>query len=94
MQKALDLMNIKLHNVISQIHGKSGMRVLNAIISGEQNPETLAALCDASILKKKHAEVVASLKGNFRSEHIFALEQAVAAYQFYQQQILKSDPVH
>ena len=91
MQKALDLMNIKLHNVISQIHGKSGMRVLNAIIKGECNPEALAALCEDSILKKKRAEVIASLKGNFRAEHIFALEQAVAAYQFYQQQILKCD---
>lgn len=91
MQKALDLMNIKLHNVISQIHGKSGMRVLDAIIGGEKNADTLAALCDASILKKKRAEVIASLKGNFRTEHIFALEQAVSAYQFYQQQILKCD---
>lgn len=91
MQKALDLMNIKLHNVISQIHGKSGMRVLNAIINGESNPETLAALCEDSILKNKRAEVIASLKGNFRTEHIFALEQAVTAYNFYQQQILKCD---
>jgi len=91
MQKSLDLMNIKLHNVISQIHGKSGMRVLNAIISGEQNPETLASLCEESILKNKRTEVIASLKGNFRSEHIFALQQAVDAYQFYQQQILKCD---
>ena len=91
MQKALDLMNIKLHNVISQIHGKSGMRMLNAIINGECNPETLAELCEDSILKKKRPEVIASLKGNLRTEHIFALEQAVAAYQFYQQQILKCD---
>ena len=52
MQKALDLMNIKLHNVISQIHGESGMRILNAIISGEQNPETLAVLCDPLSLKR------------------------------------------
>lgn len=91
MQKALDLMNIKLHNVISQIQGKSGMRVLTAIINGERNPETLASLCEDSILKKKRAEVIASLKGNFRTEHIFALEQAVTAYQFYQQQIAKCD---
>jgi transposase len=91
MQKALDLMNIKLHNVISQIHGKSGMRVLNAIINGEQNPEVLADLCEDSILRKKRSQVIASLKGNFRTEHIFALQQAVDAYQFYQLQILKCD---
>lgn len=91
IQKALDLMNIKLHNVISQINGKSGMRVLNAIINGEQNPEVLAELCEDSILKKKRVQVIASLKGNFRTEHIFALGQAVDAYQFYQLQILKCD---
>lgn len=91
MQKALDLMNIKLHNVISQIHGVSGMRVLNAIVNGERNAEPLAALCEDSILKKKRNEVLASLKGNFKKEHIFSLEQAIAAYNFYQQQISKCD---
>lgn len=91
IQKALDLMNIKLHNVISQIHGVSGMRVLNAIVNGERKPETLAALCEDSILKKKRNEVLASLKGNFRTEHIFSLEQAIAAYNFYQKQISDCD---
>jgi hypothetical protein len=91
MQKALDLMNVKLHNVISQIHGKSGMRVLKAIVKGESNPEALSALCEDSILKKKRTEVIASLKGNFRQEHIFALEQAIAAYEFYQDQLAQCD---
>jgi transposase len=91
MQKALDLMNIKLHNVISQIHGVSGMRVLDAIVAGERDPETLAALCEDSILKKKRQEVFASLKGNFKKEHLFSLQQAIAAYNFYQQQIAQCD---
>jgi len=84
-------MNVKLHNVISQIHGKSGMRVLKAIVKGESNPEALSALCEDSILKKKRTEVIASLKGNFRQEHIFALEQAIAAYEFYQDQLAQCD---
>lgn len=91
MQKALDLMNIKLHNVISQIHGVSGMRVLHAIVNGERNAEPLAALCEDAILKKKRHEVLASLKGNFKKEHIFSLEQAIAAYNFYQLQISQCD---
>jgi site-specific recombinase XerC len=91
MQKALDLMNIKLHNVISQIHGASGMRVLKAIVNGERNPETLAALCEESILNTKRALVLASLKGNFKKEHLFSLEQAIAAYNFYQQQLSQCD---
>lgn len=91
MQKALILMNIKLHNVISQINGVSGMRILKAIISGNHNPEKLALLCEESILKKKKELVTASLKGNFRDEHIFSLKQAVEAYEFYVKQMQDCD---
>ncbi len=91
MQKAFDLMNIKLHNVISELHGVSGMRIVSAILDGERNPETLAALCEASILKHKHALVIASLKGHYKAEHLFALKQAKHAYEFYQQQITECD---
>lgn len=91
MQKALDSMNIKLHNVISKINGVSGMRILKAILKGERNPETLVNLCENSILKKKKSLVISSLKGNFRTDYIFALRQAVSSYEFYQQQILECD---
>ena len=91
MQKAFDSMNIKLHNVISQITGVSGMRILKAIISGNHNPLELAALCENSILKKKKDLVVSSLYGNFRDDYIFALKQAVDAYEFYQQKVFECD---
>ncbi len=91
MHKALTLMNIKVQNVISQLHGVSGMRIITAIVMGERNPETLADLCEASILKTKRAHVVASLNGNFKAEHIFALKQALSAYDFYQHQITECD---
>jgi transposase len=91
MQKAFDSMNIKLHNVISQIHGVSGLRIVNAIIHGNYNPGKLAELCEKSILKKKKQLVIASLKGNFKQEYIFSLKQAFNAYRFYQQQILECD---
>ena len=91
MQKAFDLMNIKLHNVISQIHGVSGLRIVKAIIAGNHNPRKLAELCEKSILKKKRDSVIASLKGNYKPEHIFSLKQALQAYQFYQNQILECD---
>ncbi|MCL4547772.1 MAG: transposase, partial [Bacteroidetes bacterium] len=81
--KALELMNIKLQNVITQINGKSGLAVLTAIINGNHNPENLAALCEESILKKKKEAVIKSLKGNFSDENIFLLTQAVDAYLFY-----------
>jgi Transposase IS116/IS110/IS902 family./Transposase. len=91
MHKALTLMNIKVQNVISQIHGVSGMRIITAIVLGERNPERLADLCEKSILKTKRERVVASLKGNYKSEHIFALKQALCAYDFYQNQITECD---
>ena len=80
MQKALDSMNIKLHNVISNISGASGMRILKAIIQGERNPEILVELCDKIIVKTKRASVISSLKGNFREDYIFSLKQAVNSY--------------
>lgn len=91
MQKAFDSMNIKLHNVISQINGLSGLRIVKAIIDGEHNPEKLAVLCEKSILKKKKDLVISSLKGNFRDDYIFALSQAVEAYEFYLQKALECD---
>lgn len=91
MHKALTLMNIKVQNVISQIHGASGMRILHAIVQGERNPERLADLCERSILNTKRDRVIASLKGNFKAEHLFALKQALCAYEFYQKQITECD---
>lgn len=85
--KALELMNIKLQNVITQINGKSGLAVLQAIINGNHNPEKLALLCQDSILKKKKDAVIKSLKGNFSKENIFLLKQAVDAYLFYMKQV-------
>lgn len=91
MQKALDQMNVKLHDVISETMGISGQRVLRSIVSGERNPEALAGLCEASILKKKHQEVILSLQGNYKPEHVFALKQALESYDFCQQQISACD---
>lgn len=85
--KALELMNIKLQNVIIQINGKSGLAVLQAIINGNHNPVKLALLCEDSILKKKKDAVIKSLKGNFSQESIFLLKQAVDAYLFYMKQV-------
>lgn len=53
MQKALELMNIKLTQVLSQIHGASGLRMIEAILQGERDPEKLLTLCDERIIEKK-----------------------------------------
>ena len=91
MHKALELMNLKLHRVISQIQGKSGLRIVEAILAGARDAEVLVGLCDGQILKHKRTEVIRSLQGSYQAEHLFALEQALAAWRFYQQQIQQCD---
>lgn len=91
MQKALDRMNVKLHEVISQITGWSGQRIIQAILEGERDPEKLAGLCDEQILGKKKAKVVEALRGLWRAEHVFALQQAWEGWQFYQKQMTACD---
>lgn len=91
MQKALDQMNVKLHKVISQVHGVSGMRIIEAILAGERDPEMLANLCDKRIQKNKRERVVQSLHGNYKEEHLFALRQAVQGYHFFQAQMQGCD---
>lgn len=91
MQKALDMMNIKLHTVISQLHGTSGLAIVDAILQGERDPKKLANLAHSSIQRQKRAEVERSLCGTWKKEHLFALEQARQTYTFYQGQIAQCD---
>ncbi len=91
MQKALDRLNVKIHVVISDITGVSGMRIIDAILAGERDVEKLAKLCDEQILKSKRSSVVQSLRGIWREEHLFALRLALDSYQSYQRQIAQCD---
>lgn len=91
MQKALEQLNVKLHTVISQIHGASGLAVMRAILQGERDPAKLAAWCDAQILKKKRAAVERSLHGRWKKEHLFALKQALAGWEFCEAQVKECD---
>jgi len=91
MQRAFELMNIKLHNVISDIKGKSGMQIIEAILSGERDINKLLKLCDKSIIKTKGEQVKLSLRGNYKKEYIFLLKQSYEIYQFFQTQINMCD---
>ena len=87
MQKALEQMNIKLNQVISDITGVTGMKIIRAIISGERNPVKLASMRNARC-NNSESIIAKALEGNWRSEHIFALQQAVELYDFYKNQII------
>lgn len=86
MQKALELMNIKIHTVISDLLGKTGMKMLQSILAGERNPVELAKLSDPRI-KAKQEDIIKSLEGIWKEEYLFMLQQAYDEYCFYQQQI-------
>ena len=90
MQKALTQMNVKLQHVISDITGKTGMDIMEAIAGGERDPRQLARLRDPRI-KADEATIAKSLQGHWREEHIFELTQALELYRFYQDKIAECD---
>lgn len=91
MQKALERMNVKFHDVISDVTGVSGMRVIRAIVAGQRDPQALLALCDVQIRKSKAVKVIESLRATWQPEHVFALRHAVDGWDFYQRQIAECD---
>lgn len=91
MQKALTMMNVRLHEVISQIQGSSGLKIIEAILSGERDAEKLALLCNRQILNSKKGDVIESLKGNYKSEQLFALQQALDSWRHYHRKIEECD---
>jgi transposase len=91
MQQALERMNIKFHDVISDLTGVSGMKVIKAILDGERQPERLLELCDVRIQNKKKEQVIASLRGVWAPEHLFALGQALSIWEFFQKLLVECD---
>jgi transposase len=90
MQKALTQMNLQLHNVVTDITGVTGMRIIQAILAGERSPKTLAAFRDKRC-KNDEKTIARSLHGNYRPEHLFSLKQAVELYEFYLAKIADCD---
>jgi transposase len=91
MQQALERMNIKFHDVISDLTGVSGRKVVRAILDGVRHPELLLALCDQQIRSKKAEQVRESLRGCWKEEQLFALRQAVELWETFQQKIADCD---
>jgi transposase len=79
IQKNFELMNLKIHTVISDITGKTGKAIIEAIIAGERKPENFLALLDERILASED-DVLKSLEGNWRSECVFLVKQCYAQY--------------
>src|ERR1035438_3213904 len=90
MKKALEEMNVKLTEVVSDIVGQTGMKIIKDIVRGKQDALELAkhrhGRCQAT-----EAEIASALCGNWRKEHVFALKQALELYEFYQGQLRACD---
>ena len=83
-------MNVKLQHVISNITGKTGMTIIEAIVGGERDPRQLAKLRDGRI-RADEETIARSLRGHWREEHIFELTQALELYRFYHAKIAECD---
>jgi transposase len=90
VQKALTQMNVLLHHVISDLTGKTGLAILDAILAGERDPHKLAQYRDPRI-KASPETIAKSLVGDYRPEHLFALKQALSAYRHYQHLLAECD---
>ena len=90
LQKALEEMNVKLTEVVSDVVGQTGLKILKDIVRGERDPLKLAKhrheRCRAT-----EAEIAAALHGTWRKEHLFALQQGLELYEFYQRQLQACD---
>lgn len=90
MQKALQMMNLKLTNVISNITGLTGLSIIRDIVAGERDPLKLAQHRHPRCAKSQE-EIAKALEGHYKPEHVFALKQALETYDFYHRQIQACD---
>lgn len=90
VQKSLDMMNIKIHKVLSDIKGQSGLAILHAITNGERRPEALLELVNHRVKATKE-NLLKSLEGNWSESQVFMLKQNLDCYHYTQNQIRELD---
>jgi transposase len=90
MQKALELMNLKLTNVLGDITGVTGLKILRAILEGERDPHNLAAMRDR---RCQHTEeqIATALDGRYRAEYLRELKSGLELWEKYQEVIAEVD---
>ena len=86
MQKNLDQMNVRVHRAVSDIDGVTGMAILRAIAKGERDAQKLAQLRNARCSKTEQ-EIAEQLRGHWREDHVFSLQQALKMYDAVEERI-------
>ncbi len=90
MQKALELMNLKLTSVLGDVTGVTGLKIIRAILAGQRDPQKLARLRDRRC-RHTAAEMAEALDGRYRSEHVTELRCCLAMWEKYQEVIGQLD---
>jgi transposase len=85
MQKALELMNVKLTEVVSDVTSLTGLKIIRAILAGARDPVVLGRLRDKHC-KHPTDTFARALHGSWRPEYLLALRQALASWEHYQRQ--------
>lgn len=84
IQQARTAMNLQWANVISDGSGRTGLRLLPAIVHGERDSERRAGMRERRI-KAWEEEIEKSWQGNWREELIFVVEENLSRSEIYQQ---------
>lgn len=90
LQKSLDLMNLKIHHVLSDLTGVTGMAIVRDIAAGETDPARLARHRHPRI-RASQEQIAAALEGHYRPEMLFELRQCLELYDIHQAKITACD---
>jgi transposase len=92
MQKALQLMNLKLTAVLGDTTGVTGLKIIRAIVAGERDPHALARLRDRRC-QHSAAEIATALDGRYRPEHVVELQLSLRMWDQYLAAVADLDAV-
>jgi transposase len=90
MQKALELMNLKLTTVLGDVTGVTGLKIIRAIVHGQRDPQVLAKRRDRRC-QHTAAEIAEALDGRYRPEHVLELKLCLTMWEQYQKVIAQLD---
>lgn len=88
LHKLLQSANIKLSSVATDVMGMSGRMMLEALLGGSADPDTLADLAKGR-LRKKLPELKKALQGRFEAHHRFMLEHILSHIDFLDEAVEK-----
>jgi transposase len=90
MHKILQQGNIKLSSVATDVMGVSGRAMIQAMIEGESDPETLASLAKGR-LKSKREELVESLEGRLNQDDRWVMKELWEQMEYLEEEIARYD---